>query len=235
MGKLRDQLAAAQVAREQFHHRQAEIEHRASRADREHSLTLVLSGLAAFYLAVRFGATKQLDALNAYASYFFEISLVVIATLLLRPRLSWKALLKPLTIAIAVAALASGFAILKIARIANINVPMDVHSGETVFFLLAVAPVLEELIFRFMLFKPLERIFNSRNAWLVTSVLFSYSHLHTIWSVPQDYHQFLLFQAAYTFPLALACGFMVRRQRSLLSAILVHAAFNLGFFLAFWA
>lgn len=234
MGKLRDQLVAAQVAREQFVIRQAEISEREARADREHSLTLLLSGLAAFYLAVRFGATKQLDAIGAYTSYAFEISLVAVTLFLLRPKLSVKALAKPLTLTVAFAALLMGFGVRKLAGVAGLNVPMDVRSVETVVFLLAVAPILEELIFRFMLFKSIERVFKSRNAWFVTSLLFSYSHLHAIWFVPPEYDKFLIYQAAYTLPLALVCGWMVRRQSSLLSAILVHATFNFGFYLAFW-
>jgi membrane protease YdiL (CAAX protease family) len=229
MGKLRDQLEAAQVNRQQFQLRHAELIEKEARSDREQSLTLLLAGLAAFYLVVRFGATQQLDALGTYASYLFEVSLVAISLFLLRPKLS----LKPVTLVTAFVALLAGFGIRKLAGVAGLSIPIDVHSAETVVFLLAVAPVLEELIFRFMIFKSVERVFQSRNAWLVSSLLFSYSHLHAIWFVPSEYSKFLIYQTAYTLPLALVCGWMVRRQSSLLSAMLVHATFNFGFYLAF--
>ena len=233
MGKLRDQLASGKVARDNFESRQTERLHKEARADRDQSLTALLSGLTFFYLVIRFGATQRLDALGTYASYLFELSLVALTLLLLRPKLSLRALTKPVALAISFLALVSGFGLRKLAAVAGLSVPMDSHSTETVVFLLAVAPILEELVFRFMIFRSIERVFQSRSAWFVSSLLFSYSHLHAIWFVPADYHRFLIYQTIYTFPLALACGWMVRRQSSLLAAILVHATFNLGFFLAF--
>jgi membrane protease YdiL (CAAX protease family) len=234
MGKLRDQLTAAQIAREKFERNQSDLVDRTRRSDRELSLTYLLAGLAAFYLVISFGATKQLDAIGEYTSYIFEIGLVGFAVVLLRPHLSLRRVFKPLTLLISFISLVVGFAVLKIARISGLAVPIDVNNKQTVIFLLAVAPVLEELIFRFMLFKPFERIWNSKFAMVATSLLFSYSHLHAIWFVPPEYDKFIIYQALYTLPLAFACAWMIRRQTSLLSAILVHAMFNLGFFLAFW-
>jgi membrane protease YdiL (CAAX protease family) len=69
---------------------------------------------------------------------------------------------------------------------------------------------------------------------IISSLIFSYSHLHAIWFVPPEYDKFILYQTAYTLPLAFACAYVLRRQRSLLSSVAVHAAFNFGFFLAFW-
>jgi membrane protease YdiL (CAAX protease family) len=110
---------------------------------------------------------------------------------------------------------------------------MDIKSKETAFFLLAVAPILEELVFRFTLFAAIKRATDETKAWIITSLLFSYSHLHAIWFVPTEYSKFLIYQTAYTLPLGLVCGFMVRKRGSLIAAILVHAAFNLGFYFAF--
>lgn len=234
MGKLRDQLVAAQVARETFEVRQAEIEQRWLSRDRDQSLTYLLAGIGAFYLLVRFGFTQRLDALGDHAAYLFELSLIAFTCVLLRPRFSIRALMKPLTLLAGVAALIAGFATLKLARLTGVAVPFNVHDRETVAMLLAGAPLLEEGLFRFMLFKPLERIFSSGLAVVATSLMFSYSHLHAIWFVPAEYDKFIIYQALYTLPLAFACGWMVRRQRSLLSAVLVHMLFNLGFFLAFW-
>lgn len=246
MGKLRDQLTAAQTQREQFESRQSGFRVERTRTsasssgssasssvtDRERSLTLLMVGLAAFYLIVRFGFTQKLDAISEYASYALEISLVALTGFVLRPRLSWRALLQPLTLMVALGAFVAGAAILKFARISGIAVPMDVHNRETVFFLIGVAPVLEEAIFRFLLWKPVERVWDARAAWIATSLAFSYSHLHAIWFLPAEYSKFLMYQTAYTLPLGLACGWLLRRQGSLMSAMLLHFAFNLGFFLA---
>lgn len=233
MGKLRDQLMSAQAERETFEIRQAEIETRMSRADREISLTLLLCGIAAFYLAVRFGLTTRLDALGTYASYIFEIGLVILTALILRPRLAWGSLIRLWPIAGALVLLAAGFGIQKLARISGLTIPMNVSEGETVLFLIVVAPILEEFVFRFLLWKPIERATSAKTAWITTSLLFAYSHLHAIWFVPAEYQKFLIYQTAYTLPLGLACGWMLRKQNSLLPAILLHFAFNLGFFLAF--
>lgn len=234
MGKLRDQLVSAQVAKKSFEIRQAESVDFESRSDRERSLTFLLTGIAAFYFAVHFGATKQVDAIGMYASYLVEIGLVALTIALLRPRLSIRALAKPFTLVASAFSLVGGFAILKIARLTGISVPMNVNDVETVIFLVAVAPILEELIFRFMLFQPIQRVWNAKIAMVATSLLFSYSHLHAIWFVPPEYDKFLIYQTAYALPLGFACAYVMRRQRSLLSSMLVHATFNLGFFLAFW-
>lgn len=222
------------MARDSFEVRQIELEAKAIRADREQSLTFLLAGLAAFYIAVRFGATKQLDALGEHASDFAEIGLVSFAILLLRPKPSIQAIKNPVTLFTAAAAAVAGFIVLKFARLANISVPFDVHDRQTVVMLVLVAPILEELIFRFMLFKPIERIWSARAAMFATAALFSYSHLHAIWFVPAEYDKFILYQTAYTLPLGLACSWMMKRQNSLLSSMLVHGAFNAAFFLAFW-
>ena len=234
MGKLREQLEKARVERERFELRQVESELHVASSDRERSLTVLLVGLAAFYLVVRFGFTTKLDAISEYKTYLFEIGLVGYAAVLLRPRLSLHGLIKLQPIVSSMAALGAGFGILKIARATGIAVPINVSHRETVVFLLAVAPILEEFVFRFLLWKPIECAASPQTAWWATSLAFSYSHLHAIWFVPPEYQKFLIFQMVYTLPLGLACGWILRKQKSLSSAMLLHFAFNLGFFLAFW-
>lgn len=109
------------------------------------------------------------------------------------------------------------------------TVPFELSGGETIFFLLVVAPVLEEGLFRFLLWTPIARM-NGGAALVVTSVLFSYSHYHAIAFVPADYHAFIYFQTIYTFILALGCGAMMLKHRSLSGAVLMHFMFNLGFY-----
>ncbi len=195
--------------------------------------SFLLITLALIYLVVRFGFTQTLDSLGTYASYIFEVECVVIALILQRKNiLEWLAFKGNFTRNLPLA-LASGFAIFKLAQIFGIVIPFDLRSREIIFFLLAVAPILEELLFRFLLWKPIQ-ILTRRPvmALLGTSLLFSYSHLHAIWFVPEEFHRFVVFQTVYTLFLAFVCGHSVYKHRSLSGAMALHFAFNLGFFLA---
>lgn len=192
-----------------------------------------LTALALIYLVIRFGLTKQLDVLGAYSSYVFEIICVSIAVILLgRKTLATLSLEKSVAYG-SIISVVAGFGIFKCAGALGIQIPFDLKGTETIFFLLVVAPILEEAIFRFMLWQPIQIITKRPMAALIfTSIAFSYSHLHAIWSVPPEIHNFIIYQTAYTLVLALACGFYVYRYSSLTSAMLIHFGFNFGFYLS---
>lgn len=214
--------------------KQGSAEYSFTESDFPRSLNSLLHiALALIYLIVRFGFTQTLDSLGTYASYIFEVECVVIALILQRKNiLEWFAFKGNFTRNLPLA-LASGFAIFKLAQVFGILIPFDLRSREIIFFLLAVAPILEELIFRFLLWNPIQ-ILTRRPviALLGTSLLFSYSHLHAIWFVPEEFHRFVVFQTIYTLLLAFACGHYVYKHRSLSGAMALHFAFNLGFFFA---
>lgn len=195
--------------------------------------SILLLALALIYLVIRFGFTQTLDSLGGYASYIFELECVIIALILNRKTLrDWFTLEGGFTKTFPLSLLC-GFAVFKLAQVLGIVVPFDLGSREIIFFLLIVAPILEELLFRFLLWQPIQILTQKPIlALLGTSLLFSYSHLHAMWFVPAEFHQFILFQTAYTLFLAMACGFYVYRHRSVSGAMLIHFAFNLGFFLA---
>jgi membrane protease YdiL (CAAX protease family) len=186
--------------------------------------------LAVFYLVVRFGLTQWLDSFGAYATYVSELLVVTLASGLLWPQLKALFRLPKAAFVWGPIGILSGFLVFKWSGWINLVVPFDLSNRELQFFLLIVAPTLEELIFRFFCWQPVARL-NRGLAFVTTSVLFSYSHLHSYWFVPVEYHGFVFFQSAYTLYLGLACGFMVWKHNSLLGAILIHFAFNLGFFL----
>tara|TARA_B110001454_G_C12723340_1_gene436806 strand:+ start:21993 stop:22673 length:681 start_codon:yes stop_codon:yes gene_type:complete len=189
--------------------------------------------LALVYLVIRFAFTAQLDALGVYSSYIFEVICLVLAAAILGKRtltnLSFTKSVLPWT----PVSLVAGFAIYKAAGPLEILIPFVFNTPETLIFLLIVAPVLEEAIFRFFLWQSFQISTRGRIiALILTSLIFSYSHLHAIWFVAPEIHKFVLFQTAYTLALGFACGFFVYRYASLTSAILIHFAFNLGFYIA---
>lgn len=189
--------------------------------------------LVSFYLVIRFGFTTQLDALGNYSSYIFEVLCVSVAIGLFGKKIftTFK-VFKSVSYGMVIS-LGAGFGIFKLAGAFSIDIPFDLKGTETILFLLAVAPILEEAIFRFLVWQPIQYISQRPVIALVsTSLIFSYSHLHAIWFVPAEVHNFIIYQTVYTFLLGLACGFYVYRYSSLACAILIHFAFNLGFYLA---
>ena len=90
----------------------------------------------------------------------------------------------------------------------------------------------EELVFRLALWEPLKALLPSKNFVLVTSaLLFSVGHLIALWAVPAEYKAFVLVQTFYVILLGLGAGYRKLKTESVLSAILVHFGFNLGFYL----
>ncbi len=190
--------------------------------------------LAILYLIVRFGFTSNLDSLGEFASYIFEVLLVASSILL-----SWNTfceLFKFHRSAFlgSIGSLIFGFAIFKLAAFSNILIPFDLHGVQTIVFLLLISPILEELIFRFFLWKPFDSLTQRPFlTWVLTSIVFSYSHLHALWFSPKEIHPFVIYQTMYTLILGFCCGYFVYKQKFVLGGILVHFFFNLGFYLAF--
>jgi membrane protease YdiL (CAAX protease family) len=189
--------------------------------------------LAFGYMIVRFGLTAQLDFLGTYASYVLEFITVGIVLFLYRKNISGSFLLNSAIVKPAVFSLLAGFSVYNLSSRIGVAIPFDFKGLELLIFLLLVAPVLEELVFRFFLWKATTWLTLNRVTTLIlTSVFFSYAHLHAIWFSPSEIHGFLIYQTIYTLFLGLACGYMVFKWNSVLGAILVHFTFNLGFYLA---
>ncbi len=192
---------------------------------------LIVLILACLYLFTRFYFTAPLDALGPYASYIYEILLIIISATIL-----WQDFKKTLrfqrpVIGLGIFGFATGFLFYKLAGGLGITVPFSFQNPIIIMFLLGVAPVLEELLFRFFIWKPIEQ-WSNKLAYVWTTVIFSYSHLHAIWFIPDSYHSFVWYQAGYTLVLGIICGQAMYRSNSLIGAIIVHFLFNLGFFLA---
>lgn len=193
---------------------------------------LTIAVLAAFYLVVRFFFSARLDSFGAYASYVLEAVLVVVAIAIVGfGRRKSVGPAKWLGLG-GVLALAAGFGAFKIAVMNGIPIPFNLEGAETLVFLLVVAPILEEALFRFFIWVPIAGLLNRTVAFVVTSLLFSYAHFHAYFFVPAEIHSFIYYQTAYTLLLAIGCGYWVWRYNSMVGAIATHFAFNLGFCLA---
>lgn len=84
----------------------------------------------------------------------------------------------------------------------------------TIFLLLSVMPaVVEELAFRGVIQSSLERVLNTRDAWLIQAALFSVLHLSP-----------LMFPSHFL--MGLCFGYMRRRSRSIYPGMLLHAGWN---------
>ena len=84
----------------------------------------------------------------------------------------------------------------------------------SILLMVSVMPaVFEELAFRGVIQSTLERILNTRDAWLIQAALFSVSHLSPI-----------IFPSH--FALGLCFGYLRRRSRSIYPSMLMHALWN---------
>ncbi|MEZ4872732.1 MAG: CPBP family glutamic-type intramembrane protease [Bdellovibrionales bacterium] len=115
----------------------------------------------------------------------------------------------------------------------GIVVPLDLEQPLTVALLLLVAPLLEELVFRFALWECFQNIVKKPVIIIVfTALLFSLSHFKAVFYLPKEFHPFIIYQTIYTLLLGLILGWQKHRRNSLPHAITGHFYFNLGFYLA---
>lgn len=195
------------------------------------SLTLLL-----VYFVVRFLLIQQVDQLGTYASYICESIFVAIVWVLFRKRIVLNVRPTSRLGIDAALMLVSGWCVYKMASPLSLVIPFNFGSTETLLFLLLIGPVLEEMIFRMSHWELLsEFISNPFVLLLLTSCIFSFAHFFAWWSVPVGLHSFVLYQAAYTFGLALYCGFRRMQTNSMAAPILVHFFFNAGFYIGFLA
>ena len=188
--------------------------------------------LAIIYLVTRFVFTQKLDSMGTYASYVFEVADVGIVILLAGRTFFNYFSISKVALFGAAGSLVAGIAVFRAAGFLSIQIPFDLKGTETLLFLLLIAPVLEELIFRFFLWQPIDRLTRKPLIpWISTSILFSYSHLHAMWFVPKEIQSFIVYQTIYTLFLGLASGYFVFKYRSIAGAIAIHFTFNLGFYL----
>jgi membrane protease YdiL (CAAX protease family) len=166
-----------------------------------------------------------------YFSYGFEVIFVALAFWVYRKNFSFNRKFDQYDSLSVFLGFVAGFLTYKSANSLNLIVPFDFTALQTILFLLVVAPILEELIFRMALWEAFASLWN--NIWFViatTSFLFALGHFTAYWFVPNELKPFVYFQTTYVFMLAIALGWQRQRKNNLASAMALHFLFNLGFY-----
>ena len=195
-----------------------------------------------FYFVVRFGFVKSLDSLGEYGSYIFEIAFLAAVIFYYRHRFYISILVPKDLVKGPLPGLALGFFSFMLTKPLGLIVPFELDKMETIFLLLVLGPIIEELIFRFALWEPIAVLFNSqpvgKNSELApfigTTVIFSFAHFFAFWFTPESVHSFIIYQTLYVLPLALLCGYRRIKTQAMTQPVLTHICFNFGFLVASW-
>jgi membrane protease YdiL (CAAX protease family) len=170
-----------------------------------------------------------------YYSYLFEIVFIVVTASLLKLRAPTFKVPSLFDLASFLGLLTLGFTTFKFANHFEIMIPFDFNLKLNVFLLLVVAPILEELVFRYALWEALQRV--SKKWWVTllgTSFLFSAAHFTSFWAVPALFKSFVIYQTCYTAVLGVIAGLPKLKRQDLSTSIFLHFCFNLGFLIAFF-
>jgi membrane protease YdiL (CAAX protease family) len=125
-----------------------------------------------------------------------------------------------------------GFSVAKLSQTLNLPSPFDFQDYLFWLQLVVIAPFLEEALFRLLLWDAIKKFCKSTNVLIIIiiiSILFSLSHFAAYQYVPKEFHNFILFQSAYTFILGIYWGFVRRNYNSWLASVALHVLFNLCF------
>lgn len=184
------------------------------------------------FIIVRILLNHLWEKCSVYYSYLFEILFVFSVYFYLNKRVQVN-LIKKINKKFCykfLPWLVFGFIVIKAAKYSGILIPFEFKNFELLFMLLVIAPVLEELIFRFALWELFRDLNKNEEIQIwVSSLLFSLAHFVVIFSVPAEFKPFVLYQSAYVFILGLGVSKTRQESNSITSSILVHFLFNLGF------
>ncbi len=167
-----------------------------------------------------------------YYSYVFEFALIVFSFFVFRRevknnfRLSFN---KYLLISI-LCFFAFGYITFQVMSPLGLSFPMNFRDPEIMLIAFLIAPVLEEGLFRFLLWESFLKLkVTPRSVLWLTSMLFAFSHFLAYFQLTGMFQNFVIYQTIYTFILALFLGIVRLRTNSILTCILCHFVFNLGF------
>lgn len=185
------------------------------------------------FLLIRFGGDGFWRTLPYEMSYLFELGFVVLVVGVYRKQVSWKWVQKE-TMKNSIFSFGFGFLVAYSVEPLGLPMPFDFSSKETIFLLLIVAPVLEELVFRMALWELIAKIFTSIKLQICLSgVLFALGHFLAFFHVPEAYQSFVLYQTGYTLLLGFYLAWNRYRAGTVFNPILFHFCFNFGFYFAF--
>ena len=99
------------------------------------------------------------------------------------------------------------------------NIPdiQSLFSPITLFFIVGIQPIGEEIYFRGFLFEKIEKFAGGLISIAITSTLFGIAHM--------SYGK--IFPALMPIVMGIVLGFIVYRTKNLYSALIAHVAFNL--------
>jgi membrane protease YdiL (CAAX protease family) len=187
--------------------------------------------LLTVYILARFIFLEEWFSLPVYTSYILEAAFALLVTLIYRRDFKLEKARPPRFWILALAFLLAGALA---AQFCPGPIPVNLSSLDVWFALLLIAPFLEEWVFRHVLWILFQRSFaplQLAKPWVLvflTALFFSLAHLVSIYFIPESFAPFIYFQTAYTFALGLLLGFY-RSRSFLLSCLVFHFAFNLGF------
>ena len=186
------------------------------------------------YILASFVFIHQLESLGAFGQYVFEFFFTILVIWLYRDQLKIKLTFKKSLWVQLIISLLFGFGVYRFAGYLNIGIPFDLTSRETLLFLLILGPVLEEFLFRQALWSATEVMADNRLvAFLGTSALFAFGHFFSYFFLPKEYQPFIIYQTAYVSIIALWWGFNILKRGVITTTILLHLAFNFGFYMGF--
>lgn len=186
-----------------------------------------------YYLLVFFFPFEGLKFMPSISSiYLFEVIFITIVSVIFKINLSFKieklrGLVKKLILTIVLAGIS-----LVIIKYFNFATPFK-HLDNYILQLIILAPIIEELIYRHILFGLLtKKKIDKQNHLFFNSMLFSFSHAIAFFSLPALFYPFIFLQLFYTF----ALGWIMTKARidhvGIQVPILLHFIFNLIFLLA---
>lgn len=183
-----------------------------------------------YYILFFFFPFEGLKFMPSISSiYLFEIIFITIVSILFKINLNFqlkkvKGIALKLVLTLTLAAISLG-----IIKYFNFETPFK-HLDNYILQLIVLAPIIEELIYRHVLFGLLsKKKIDNQNHLFFNSMLFSFSHAIAFFSLPSVFYPFIFLQLFYTF----ALGWIMTKSRidhlGIQVPILLHFIFNLIF------
>lgn len=157
------------------------------------------------FLGLRLGLEYAFwRTISPYYSYGFELAFIVLVFKVYPGSFTMGSITNTQTPMGLFVAIASGALICKLIASAGIPIPWDVNQIEVVFLLLLLAPMLEELVFRYALWELLKLprfTVSERIVW--SAGIFSLGHFVAFLTIPDLFKPFLVCQVLYVMMLGL--------------------------------
>ncbi len=186
-----------------------------------------------YYLTVFFFPFEGFKILPSISSiYLFEVIFITVVSILVKLNISFKLKnIKKLLSKLFFTIILGGFSI-GLIKFLDLETPFK-YLDHYVVQLIILAPLIEELVYRHILFGLMKRKkIDKLNILFFNSLLFSFSHAIAFFSLPAMFYPFIFIQLLYTFILG---WFMTKAKmdhESIIAPIGLHFVFNLLFLIS---